>query len=84
MTTGQMIKLKRQELGLYQSELAEQVGVTQTHISDIERNKTNASIPVLKKIAKALKCNFADLIETEVSAWKRKKMTLLLQVSFMN
>lgn len=67
MTLGQNIKIKRQELDLCQFELAERVGVTQTHISDIERGKRNPSVELLIKIAKALKYDVNYLTE-EVSA----------------
>lgn len=83
MTLGQNIKIKRQELDLCQFELAERVGVTQTHISDIERGKRNPSVELLIKIAKAFKCDVNYLTE-EVSAWENKQMISLLQISFMS
>lgn len=67
MTMGKKIKLKRQELGLYQSELAELVGVNQPQISRIEKGLRNPSVDLLLKISKVLHCDLDDLTETEAS-----------------
>ena len=74
MTIGQKIQLKRQELGLYQSELANLVGVNQPQISRIEKGTRNPSIELLLKISKALKCDLNYFTE-EVSAWAESLMT---------
>ena len=67
MTIGKKIQLKHQELGLYQSELTNLVGVNQPQISRIEKGTRNPSIELLLKISKALKCDLNYLTE-EVSA----------------
>lgn len=69
MTMGKKIKLKRQELGLCQSELAELVGVNQPQISRIEKGLRNPSVDLLLKISKVLHCDLDDLTETEASIW---------------
>ena len=63
------IKTIRTARGISQKELARRVGVPQAHISDIERNKRRASIPVLLKIMEALKCSPTD--ERQETAIKR-------------
>lgn len=74
MTIGKKIQLKRQELGLYQSELANLVGVNQPQISRIEKGTRNPSIELLLKISKALKCDLNYFTE-EASAWAESLMT---------
>jgi transcriptional regulator with XRE-family HTH domain len=64
------IKTIRTARGISQKELARRVGVPQAHISDIERNKRRASIPVLLKIMEALKCSPTD--ERQETAIKRE------------
>jgi transcriptional regulator with XRE-family HTH domain len=50
-----VIKTLRQEKGLSQKALAEQVGVTDAYITMLESGKRkNPSLEILKKLAKAL------------------------------
>ena len=49
------IREKREELGLSQKELAEKSGITQSFLCDIEQGRSQPSIDVAIKIAKALK-----------------------------
>jgi transcriptional regulator with XRE-family HTH domain len=51
---GATIRAVRERRGLSVTELARQVGVSKGQISQIERGTSNASIPVLRAIAKAL------------------------------
>ena len=74
MTLGQKIKYRRQDLGLYQDELAELTGITQSQICKIKTNKSKPSFEVLVAISKALKCDLNYLTE-EVSAWAESLMT---------
>lgn len=53
-SVGAHIRLLRERRGMSVTELARQVGVTKGQISQIERGLSNASIPVLRAIAKAL------------------------------
>ena len=58
-----MIKTLRQEKGLSQKALAEQVGVTDAYITMLESGKRkNPSLDILKKIAKALGVPVAELL----------------------
>ncbi len=59
MTIGEKIKLRRKALGLYQSELADMVNVTQSYISRLENpddRKYNVTAPLIVALAKALRC----------------------------
>jgi transcriptional regulator with XRE-family HTH domain len=51
---GNRIRARRQELGLSLRELAEQVGLTASFLSQIERDLTSPSIESLRKISDAL------------------------------
>jgi len=59
-----MIKQRRMELRLSQRALAKQVGVSDAYITQLEtRERTNPSLEVLKKLAKALKVTVSELLE---------------------
>jgi transcriptional regulator with XRE-family HTH domain len=58
-----MIKRLRTERGLTQVELAKRVKVTQTYVAKIEGgDRVNPSLPVLKRLAKALGVPVTDLL----------------------
>jgi len=52
MNIGEQIKKAREEAGIFQSELALSVGVSENYISLIENGHKNPSDKLLKKIAK--------------------------------
>ncbi|MDE5556860.1 MAG: helix-turn-helix domain-containing protein [Ruminococcus sp.] len=54
MTFGQKMKIRRQELGYTQEELAKKVSTTQPYVSRLERNNFNPSMKMIKSIADAL------------------------------
>jgi len=59
-----VIKTLRQEKGLSQKALAEQVGVTDAYITMLESGKRkNPSLDILKKLAKALDVPVTELLE---------------------
>lgn len=60
---GYNVRTIRIQRGISQKELTRRVVVSQAHISDIERNKRRASIPVLLKIMEALKCSPTDIMK---------------------
>lgn len=53
---GRRIKVRRVELGLTQSDLAQKLSVGQSNLSYIEKGKRDLSISLLDEIARALKC----------------------------
>ena len=50
MTLGEMIRYHRRLTGLTQLELADNIGVTDTHISHLENDKALPSIDLLQKM----------------------------------
>ena len=59
-----MIKRLRTERGLTQVELAKKAKVTQTYVAKIEGgDRVNPSLPVLKRLAKALGVPVTALLE---------------------
>jgi transcriptional regulator with XRE-family HTH domain len=54
MGLGERIKVRREELGLTQLQLAQALGVTPQHISVIEKNKRAPSLDSLAKLAQEL------------------------------
>ena len=54
MDIGKAIKQIRTLKGLRQKELADRIGTTQGHLSQVEKNKTKPSLDMLENIAKQL------------------------------
>ena len=54
MGLGERIKVRREELGLTQLQLAQALGVTPQHISVIEKEKRSPSLDSLAKLAQEL------------------------------
>ena len=57
----------REALGWTQSQLAENSGVSQTYISELELHKKQPTIPIVKKLAAALGVSVSDLLNEEKS-----------------
>lgn len=51
MNAGRELKVIRAKAGLTQAELAERLGITREHVSDIERGKSKGSIVIWLRIA---------------------------------
>lgn len=64
---GQAIYDRRIELGLSQNELAERAGMTQPQISRIEGGDTVPTLPLLRRLAKALNGSLNVALEAEES-----------------
>lgn len=60
---GKKLRTLRLSRDLYQSELAQYVGVTQTHISDIENGKKTPSLNLIIKISNFLGCSVDYLVK---------------------
>ena len=54
------IKVLRQERRIQQTELAQAVGISQTHLSNIENGKSAVTLENLLKIRYALECKMKD------------------------
>ena len=63
MSIGENIKRLRTNLNLKQTELAKEVGVTPSMITQIERGSKVPSMPLGKAIANALNCDINELYE---------------------
>ena len=59
---GQRIRRFRRAQGLSQEQLAEQTGISVTHMSHIETGNTKLSLPVLVELAAALEVRTDDLL----------------------
>jgi len=61
---GRMIKRLRERREWSQPELAKRAKVSQAYLAEIERGtKTNPSLPVLRRLAKALGVPVTELLE---------------------
>ena len=60
---GSRIRTRRKTLEISQEELAFQVSISPTYLSQIEDGKRNVSLDVLHHIAQALHLDLADLVK---------------------
>lgn len=73
MAIGERIKRLRQADGLSQPQLAAKAGIDQGGLSKIERGlTTNVTLEILRRLAKALGCSVADLLDEEDKKSPRK------------
>lgn len=61
MGVGEIIRIRREKLGITQGDLAEDVGISQAMICQIERGTKNPSLQVGREIARCLRCSMDDL-----------------------
>ncbi len=61
--TGERIRKLRRAKGWRQIDLAEQSGVHEVHISDLERGTREAGLRTLSKIASALGTTLSELLK---------------------
>ncbi len=57
---GKRIKALRLERGMQQTELAEAIGVSQTHMSNMESGRTGTTVVNLLKLYKILDCPISE------------------------
>lgn len=62
MNIGENIKLLREQRNLKQSELAEELGVSDKTVSSWEINRTEPKMGMIEKICSVLGCKKADII----------------------
>lgn len=65
VTCAHRVRELRERLGLSQDELAHRAGLHRTYIGAIERNERNITLRTLARLAIALKCRPADLLEAK-------------------
>lgn len=65
---GYAVKLRREELGLTQEDLADKAHIHRTYLSDIERGTRNLSLVNIERLAAALRLPISDLFRLMESA----------------
>ena len=77
---GQRIRKIRKAQGFSQETLAEQAGISVTHMSHIETGNTKLSLPVLVDLAKILDVRTDDLLYDGVSAERSSTIDEIIQI----
>jgi DNA-binding XRE family transcriptional regulator len=62
MLLGRNCRERRRILHMSQAELGERSGVAASHLSNIEKGRSNPTLEVMEAIAKALNCSVVDLL----------------------
>lgn len=60
---GMNVRIKREHIKISQEELAFRAGLHRTYVGSIERGERNVSLINITKIAAALQCSAAELLE---------------------
>lgn len=60
---GANIRLMRAIRGIGQSEMAKALGISQTHMSNIEHNRASANLRLLLKAANVFQCSLDDFLQ---------------------
>lgn len=63
MNVGENIRRRRENVGFTQAYVAEQAGVTQAMLCQIERGTRNPSLQLGAEIAKILNCSLESLLK---------------------
>jgi transcriptional regulator with XRE-family HTH domain len=58
---GFAVKLRREEMGLTQEDLADRARIHRTYLSDVERGTRNISLVNIERVAAALSLQMSDL-----------------------
>lgn len=58
---GDAVRVRREELGLTQEDLAEKAGIHRTYLSDVERGARNLSLINIERLAAALSVSMSGL-----------------------
>ena len=58
---GFAVRVRREELGLTQEELAERARIHRTYLSDVERGSRNLSLVNIERLARALSVSLSEL-----------------------
>lgn len=64
-TFGTFIKEGRRKQGLYQADVAKELGITQVYYSHIERGERNVDLSLALRICHALHLNINDFVDTQ-------------------
>ena len=74
---NELIKKRREELGLTQVELGEKLGVSEKTISKWEIKRGMPDIGILKNLSKELQISIDDLLEERIINNKNKSYNML-------
>lgn len=67
MKFGQNIKQIRKQRNLTQKQLADQIEISRSYLSDIENGRKNLSIKTVKKLANSLGLSVTDLFNDDTT-----------------
>ncbi|WP_307761228.1 helix-turn-helix domain-containing protein [uncultured Phascolarctobacterium sp.] len=73
---GPNIKVLRTINRIRQVQMAEALGVSQTHLSNIESGRVNVNVPLLVKAANLLHCSIDDFLHNAMSIDETTEMTV--------
>ena len=68
LSIGSNIRLLRSTCRLKQQQFAERIGISQTHLSNIEHNNVQVSLKLLVRSANALDCSLETLLDRKAAA----------------
>ena len=75
---GSNIRLLRGACQFNQQQFAERIGISQTHLSNIEHNNVQVSLKLLVRSANVLDCTLETLLDRKAAAeWHRHMMPRL-------
>ena len=63
---GRFIRAKRENIGLSQGEVAEELGISTNYYSLIERGRRNVDLVMAMRICSVLKLNLSDFIGSQM------------------
>jgi XRE family aerobic/anaerobic benzoate catabolism transcriptional regulator len=75
---GERLRRERERRGMSRKLLAEQAGVSERYVTQIESGKGNVSIVILRQIAAALGISLAKLVETDDAGGSRSERIALI------
>ena len=64
---GRNIRFLRATCQLSQQELAERIGISQTHLSNLEHNHSSVNLKLLLRIASVLECPLEIFLDTNAA-----------------
>ena len=68
LSIGSNIRLLRSTCRLKQQQFAERIGISQTHLSNIEHNNVQVSLKLLVRSANVLGCTLETLLDRKAAA----------------
>lgn len=79
IAVGARIRLRRKQLGVSQSKLAEAIGVTFQQVQKYERGANRVSASTLAKVSGALDCKVADFFGEEADGGDERELFAVLK-----